>query len=97
MTNFHKTIALGLVVASLGMGVAATSTTQVAAWDFQHRDYSSGFNNHDQYWGPGVGGVAPATTYDVYEHAYEPYCYLVTHTASGNYGFFYYSIERVCQ
>jgi len=97
MTNFHKTIALGLVVASLGMGVAATSTTQVAAWDFQHRDYSSGFNNHDQYWGPGVGGVAPATTYDVYEHAYEPSCYFVTHTASGNYGFFYYAIERVCQ
>ncbi len=59
MTNFRKTIALGLVVASLGMGVAATSTTRVAAWDFQHRNYSSDFN-HDQYWGPGVGGVAPA-------------------------------------
>ena len=97
MTNFRKTIALGLMVASLGMAVAATSTP-AAAWDFQHRDLYSGFNNHDQYWGPGVGGVAPATTYDVYEpNAYGPSCYFTTHTAFGANGFAYYAIERVCQ
>jgi transposase len=36
MINFRKTIALGLAAASLGMGVAATSTP-VAAWDFQFK------------------------------------------------------------
>jgi hypothetical protein len=98
MINFRKAIAFGLAVASLGMGVAATSTPTVAEWDFQHRNLSSGFNNYDEYWGPGVGGVAPATTYDVYEpNAYEPSCYFVTHTAFGKNGFAYYAIERVCQ
>jgi hypothetical protein len=57
MINFRKAIAFGLAVASLGMGVAATSTPTVAEWDFQHRNLSSGFNNYDESWGPGVGGV----------------------------------------
>jgi hypothetical protein len=95
MTNFCKTIALGIVVASLGMSVAATSTP-AAAWDFQHRNISTGFN-HGQYWVPGVGWVAPPTTYDVFQPTvYEPSCYLTTQTAFGNYGFAYHATETVC-
>jgi hypothetical protein len=92
MTKFRKTIALGLVAASLGMGAAATSTP-AAAWDFQNRNIYSGFNN----WDPSVGWVAAPTTYDAFEpKAYEPSCYLTAQTAFGKNGFAYYAIERVC-
>jgi len=94
MTKFRKTIALGLVAASLGMGAAATSTP-AAAWDFQNRTIYSGFN-HGQFWDP-------LTTSDAYNafnafepNAYEPSCYLTAHRAFGNNGFAYYAIERVC-
>lgn len=94
MINFRKIIVPGLVAVSLGMGIAAMSTP-ATAWDFQHRNFSSGFNQ-DQYWGPGVGGVAPVTTYDVYADAHQPSCYLTVQTAFGKYGFAYYAVERVC-
>ena len=44
MINFRKTIAIGLAVTTLGMGVAATSTP-AAAWGYHP-------------WGWGIGGVA---------------------------------------
>ena len=94
MTKFRKTIAVGLMAASLGMGAAATSTP-AAAWDFQNRNIYSGFN-HGQFWDP-------LTTSDAYNafnafepKAYEPSCYLTTQTAFGKNGFAYYAIERVC-
>jgi hypothetical protein len=91
MINFRKTIALGLAAASLGMGVAATSTP-VTAWDFQFRNTSSGFNYGIQYWSPGVGWVAPPTTYNVYET-----CDLTDQTIFFPNGFVvYHAIMRVC-
>jgi hypothetical protein len=89
MINFRKTIALGLVIAPLGMGFTAISTP-VAAWDFQFRNTSSGFDHGFQYWGPGVGGVAPATTYDYQS------CELTNQIIFGPYGTFYHAIVRVC-
>jgi hypothetical protein len=91
MINFRKTLALSLAVASLAIGVAATSTP-AAAWDFQFRNSSSGFNHEAQYWGPGLGGVAPETTYNVYEP-----CHLTNKTVVDDYGFTYYATVRVCQ
>jgi hypothetical protein len=46
MINFRKTIAVGLVATTLGMGVATTSTP-AAAWGYHHGG-----------WGWGIGGVA---------------------------------------
>lgn len=94
MTNFRKTIALSLMAASFGAGVIETSTS-ATAWEFQHRNLSSGFN-HYQYWGPGVGGVSPAATYNAFPNTYQPNCYITTQTAIGNNGFAYYAVERVC-
>jgi len=65
MINFRKTIALSSLVASLGMGVAATFTP-AAAWEIQHGNLSSGFQHEFQYWGPGIGGTATSTSYYVY-------------------------------
>jgi len=46
MINFRKTIAVGLLATTLGMGVATTSTP-AAAWGYHHGG-----------WGWGIGGVA---------------------------------------
>ena len=89
MINFRISIAFVLAIASLGMGVATTSTP-VAAWDFQFRNISTGFDHGFQYWGPGVGGVPPATTY-VYET-----CYPANQIVYGPYGFAYHAVVRVC-
>lgn len=89
MINFRKTLATGLVFASLGMGVAATATP-AAAWEFQHRVFS-GFNDQVRMWGPGIGGVPTGTTYNVYNP-----CYLTNQAIVDDYGFTYYSTVRVC-
>jgi hypothetical protein len=44
MINFRKTVAVSLIVTTLGMGIAATSTP-AAAWGYSP-------------WGWGIGGVA---------------------------------------
>lgn len=90
MINFRKTIALGLLVASLGMGVAATFTP-AAAWEIQHGNMSSGFQHEFQYWGPGIGGTATSTSYYVYNP-----CSLTTKAIVDDYGFTYYSTVSVC-
>ena len=48
MINFRKTIAVGLVATTLGMGVATTSTP-AAAWGYHHGG-----------WGWASAGLPPA-------------------------------------
>jgi hypothetical protein len=92
MISFRKTIATSLLFASIGVGVAATSAP-AAAWEFQHRVFTTGFfNGQFRHWGPGIGGVPAATTYN----AYNP-CYLTNQAIVDDYGFTYYSTVRVCQ
>jgi hypothetical protein len=89
MINFRKTIATSLMFASIGMGVAATSTP-AAAFEFQHRVLSSGFSDQFRAWGPGIGGVPVTNTYNVYNP-----CYLTNQAIVDDYGFTYYSTARL--
>jgi hypothetical protein len=90
MTKFRKTITAGLVAATLGVGVAGTSTP-AAAWGYY------------PYWGWGAGAAvaglalgaaaaAAATPYYVY-----PSCYLTRQPVVDHWGnIIRYRRVRVC-
>jgi hypothetical protein len=91
MINFRKTIATGLVVTTLGMGVAATSTP-AAAWGYH------------PYWGWGAGGIAAGLALGAAAAAAStpyyygsPACYLTRQPVVNGYGYIIgYHRVRVC-
>lgn len=86
MSTVRKTIAAGLAVATLGLGVAASSTP-AAAWGYHHS------------WGWGVGGLAAGLALGAAAtpYYYAPACYFTRQPVVDDYGVVIgYRRVRVC-